>query len=87
MGLSEKIIGKAITKYEIPRNKLVILSKCYFGVTEDGTFPSIGELAKNDGAMVNQNGLSRKHIMDAVDNSVRRLGTYIDVSLPRCFVL
>lgn len=30
-GLSERVIGKAIKKYEIPREKLVILSKCYFG--------------------------------------------------------
>lgn len=29
--------------------------------------------------MVNQVGLSRKHIIDAVDKSVARLGTYIDV--------
>jgi versiconal hemiacetal acetate reductase len=29
--------------------------------------------------MVNQVGLSRKHIFDAVDASVARLGTYIDV--------
>lgn len=29
--------------------------------------------------MLNRVGLSRKHIIDAVDNSVRRLGTYIDV--------
>jgi aryl-alcohol dehydrogenase-like predicted oxidoreductase len=29
--------------------------------------------------MVNQVGLSRKHILDAVDKSVARLGTYIDV--------
>ena len=29
--------------------------------------------------MVNQVGLSRKHIFDAVDASVKRLGTYIDV--------
>lgn len=29
--------------------------------------------------MVNQVGLSRKHILDAVDASVARLGTYIDV--------
>lgn len=29
--------------------------------------------------MVNQVGLSRKHIFDAVDKSVARLGTYIDV--------
>jgi aryl-alcohol dehydrogenase-like predicted oxidoreductase len=33
----------------------------------------------NDGRMVNRVGLSRKHIFDAVQNSVRRLGTYIDV--------
>ena len=29
--------------------------------------------------MVNKVGLSRKHIFDAVDASVKRLGTYIDV--------
>lgn len=29
--------------------------------------------------MVNQQGLSRKHILDAVEKSVERLGTYIDV--------
>ena len=33
----------------------------------------------NDGEMVNQVGLSRKHIFDAVEASVERLGTYIDV--------
>jgi aryl-alcohol dehydrogenase-like predicted oxidoreductase len=33
----------------------------------------------NDGRMVNRVGLSRKHIFDAVQNSVKRLGTYIDV--------
>ncbi|EOD44999.1 putative aryl-alcohol dehydrogenase protein [Neofusicoccum parvum UCRNP2] len=34
----------------------------------------------NDGIYVNQIGLSRKHIFDAVDASLRRLGTdYIDV--------
>lgn len=79
MGVSERIIAKAIEKYKTPRKKLVILSKCYFGVADDGSFPSIGELGKNDGKMVNQNGLSRKHIFDAVDDSVERLGTYIDV--------
>jgi versiconal hemiacetal acetate reductase len=29
--------------------------------------------------MVNRSGLSRKHILQAVDDSVERLGTYIDV--------
>src|ERR1700761_7328102 len=37
-------------------------------------------LSVNDGPlMVNRVGLSRKHILDAVDASVERLGTYIDV--------
>ena len=34
-GMSEEIIGKAIKKYEIPRNKIVILSKCYGYVGEE----------------------------------------------------
>lgn len=34
-GRSEEIIGKAIKKYNIPRERLVILSKCYFGVIPD----------------------------------------------------
>jgi versiconal hemiacetal acetate reductase len=34
----------------------------------------------NDGPlMVNRVGLSRKHVFDAVNASVERLGTYIDV--------
>jgi aryl-alcohol dehydrogenase-like predicted oxidoreductase len=33
-GASERIIGKAIKKYQIPRSRLVILSKCYFGVCD-----------------------------------------------------
>lgn len=78
-GLSEKIIGKALKQYEIPRNKVVILSKCYFGVAEDGSQPPISAAAVNDGDFVNRQGLSRKHILDAVDASVERLGTYIDV--------
>jgi hypothetical protein len=58
---------------------VVILSKCYFGVADDGTFPPIAATSKNDGDFVNRMGLSRKHIFDAVDASVARLGTYIDV--------
>jgi len=78
-GRSEEIIGKALKQYSIPRNKVVILSKCYFGVADDGSQPSIAAVSTNDGDMVNQVGLSRKHIFDAVDKSVERLGTHIDV--------
>jgi aryl-alcohol dehydrogenase-like predicted oxidoreductase len=34
-GVSEEIIGKAIKKYNIPRHKLVILSKCNGAVGEE----------------------------------------------------
>lgn len=80
MGRSEEIVGKALAKFNIPRYGVTILSKCYFGVTDDGSFPPVGgAMATNDGQMVNRVGLSRKHIFDAVEASVRRLGTYIDV--------
>lgn len=59
----------------------MILSKCYFGIADDGTGaqPPVSAVASNDGAWVNRVGLSRKHIFDAVDASVARLGTYMDV--------
>ncbi|KAL1965048.1 hypothetical protein VTN77DRAFT_6108 [Rasamsonia byssochlamydoides] len=77
-GKSEEIIGKALKKYNIPRNRVVILTKCYFGVDDEGNQPPIAA-TRNDGAWVNRVGLSRKHIFDAVEASVQRLGTYIDV--------
>jgi len=78
-GRSEEIICKAIEKYKIPRERLVILSKCHFGVTPENVGAKIGAVSTNDGDMLNQVGLSRKHIIDAVEKSVARLGTYIDV--------
>lgn len=78
-GKSEEVVGKALKKYNIPRNRVVILTKCFFGVDDEGKFPPISASATNDGPFVNRTGLSRKHIFDAVDASVERLGTYIDV--------
>lgn len=78
-GISERIIGKALKQYNIPRSKVVILSKCHFGVNEDNPSLSVAAVSTNDAEMVNQVGLSRKHIFDAVEKSVERLGTYIDV--------
>lgn len=78
-GASERIIAKALKTYSIPRSKVVILSKCYFGVREDEPTSGIAQASYNDRDMVNQVGLSRKHIFDAVEKSVERLGTYIDV--------
>jgi aryl-alcohol dehydrogenase-like predicted oxidoreductase len=78
-GRSEEIIGKALKQYNIPRSKVVILSKCYFGVNLDGKQPPSSQSNYNDRELVNLVGLSRKHVLDAVDQSVARLGTYIDV--------
>ncbi|CRG91137.1 Putative aryl-alcohol dehydrogenase C977,14c [Talaromyces islandicus] len=78
-GQSEQIIGKAIKKFNLPREKLVILTKIFFGVTPDTPSNQPGTTIANDGELLNQTGLSRKHILDAVDQSVARLGTYIDV--------
>jgi aryl-alcohol dehydrogenase-like predicted oxidoreductase len=75
LGKSEEILGKALKKYNIPRSKVVILTKCYFGVDDDVITPSGLDLMTatiNDGKMVNNVGLSRKHIFDAVEASFTR---------------
>lgn len=66
-------------KYDIPRNRVVITSKLFPGIDDDGTQTPLHLTLTNDGPWVNRVGLSRKHILDAVDASVERLGTYIDV--------
>lgn len=78
--MSEIIIGKALLKYKIPREGVVIMTKCRFATSEPDQ-PQLNVFAAtvNDGRLVNRSGLSRKHIFDAVQASMRRLGTYIDV--------
>lgn len=73
------IVGEALKRYNIPRNRVVIMTKIFTGVDDEGKQPPLHECLNNDGAWVNRVGLSRKHIFDAVEDSVRRLGTYIDV--------
>lgn len=79
-GVSEEIIAKALSVYNIPRERVVIMTKCRFGTSASGQ-PQLPVLSAtvNDGEMVNRVGLSRKHIFDAAQASVKRLGTYIDV--------
>ncbi|KAH7103172.1 voltage-gated potassium channel subunit beta-2 [Auriculariales sp. MPI-PUGE-AT-0066] len=78
-GESERLIRKAIEKYNIPRNRLVILSKVYFPVKDDDASFDFWANPTDGPEWNNNKGLSRKHILDAVDASVARLGTYIDV--------
>ena len=74
-GLSEEIVGKALKKYNIPRERVVIMTKVNFPVNEENQYSA----GTGDDPMINMKGLSRKHILDAVAKSVKRLGTYIDV--------
>ncbi|KAJ9142986.1 Aldo-keto reductase [Pleurostoma richardsiae] len=81
-GISEEVIGKAIHKFNIPREKLVIMTKCWTYVSEDPTVitPIYLEQMARSKDYVNNGGLSRAAIFNAVEASLRRLGTsYVDV--------
>lgn len=59
-GISEQIIGKAIKKFNIPREKLVLLTKCYVHVGEEpGLFGApFGEQMNQTKDYVNRGGES-----------------------------
>lgn len=64
LGGSEEVLGRALKDFGPARDKVVIATKVFYPVGDDP----------------NHRGLSRKHIMHAVDASLRRLGTdYIDL--------
>jgi aryl-alcohol dehydrogenase (NADP+) len=64
LGTSEEILGRALRDFGPSRDKIVIATKVYQPMGDDP----------------NQRGLSRKHIMHAIDDSLRRLGTdYVDL--------
>jgi aryl-alcohol dehydrogenase (NADP+) len=64
-GVSEEITGRALLKdLGLGRDRVVIATKVFNPMGDDP----------------NQRGLSRKHIMHAIDDSLRRLGTdYVDL--------
>jgi len=64
LGASEEVLGRALKDFGPGRDKLVIATKVFYPMGDDP----------------NQRGLSRKHIMQAIDDSLRRLGTdYVDL--------
>jgi len=80
-GVSEEILGKAIKKYNWRRENIIIATKCFAAVGRGGEDASnwSPEERENNG-YANSFGLSRKHIFDAVDASLKRLDLeYVDL--------
>ncbi|ORY96565.1 NADP-dependent oxidoreductase domain-containing protein [Syncephalastrum racemosum] len=76
-GESERILGKAIRENNMERSRIVVATKVFFGV---GKTPATHLARTVDNNNINNLGLSRKHIFDAVDASLKRLGLdYIDL--------
>jgi aryl-alcohol dehydrogenase (NADP+) len=64
VGVSEEILGRALRDFGPGRDRVVIATKVFNPMGDDP----------------NQQGLARKHIRHAIDDSLRRLGTdYVDL--------
>ncbi|KAG8907343.1 hypothetical protein FRB99_004590 [Tulasnella sp. 403] len=80
-GESERILGKAIKKYNLPRDEIVAITKVYFAVGRDAKSIS-GLPPKGWGNMryINQFGLSLQHIFESVKHPLERLQLdYVDL--------
>ncbi|KAJ7487027.1 Aldo/keto reductase [Mycena latifolia] len=81
-GMSEVVLGNAIRKLQLPREEIVVMTKVYgsVGKTVDVNALELWRAGPDNLGYVNQHGLSRKHIMAAVQDSLKRLQLeYIDV--------
>ncbi|KAK6462694.1 NADP-dependent oxidoreductase domain-containing protein [Scheffersomyces coipomensis] len=78
-GKSEILLGKFLKKYNIKRDRVVILTKLFNPVSDTTESFGTSDSSAPTYEMLNSQGLSRKHIFDATQESVKRLGTYIDV--------
>jgi len=64
VGRSEEILGAALRDFGPGRERIIVATKVYHAMSDDP----------------NDCGLSRKHIMHSIDNSLRRLGMdYVDL--------
>lgn len=64
VGRSEEVVGKALKDFAASRDRVVIATKLCGPMSDD----------------INDRGLSRKHVMHSIENSLRRLQTdYVDL--------
>jgi aryl-alcohol dehydrogenase-like predicted oxidoreductase len=78
-GEIERIIAKGIKTFKIPRDRLVIATKCLMPVIDDSSV-GVGTVTPCDIKLINNGGLSRKVIFDAVEASLKHLElNYIDL--------
>src|SRR6266436_6719190 len=64
VGKSEEILGRALKEFGSRRDRVIVATKVYNAMSDDP----------------NNRGLSRKHIMHSIDNSLKRLDTdYVDL--------
>ena len=69
-GVSEEVLGRALKEFTT-RDQVVIATKAFYSLGAD-----FGRVA----AAPNASGLSRRHLFDAIDASLRRLGVdYVDL--------
>jgi len=80
-GSSEIILGRAIKKYNFPRDEIVVMTKAWGIVSREGE----NLWGKPDEYLwkkryVNQGGLGRKHLFESIKKSLERLQLdYVDV--------
>ncbi|KAJ3111479.1 hypothetical protein HK098_000190 [Nowakowskiella sp. JEL0407] len=68
---SEKVLGNALKKFNIPRNQVVIATKVFFPLSDNvsqGIFRQDAPSPK----LINRGGLSRKHILEAFEKMLYR---------------
>jgi len=64
VGASEEVLGRALNDFGPGRDRIMIATKVFYPISEDP----------------NDRGLSRKHIFNSIDLSLKRLGTdYVDL--------
>ncbi|KAJ7790460.1 Aldo/keto reductase, partial [Mycena olivaceomarginata] len=89
-GMGEIVLGNTIKKLQLPREEIVVMTKVRHpvGKTLDVNSLDLFLAGPENMGYANQFGLSRKHILASVQDSLRRLQLdYIDVLQCRCYLL